>query len=60
MEIKLVCSNCNREKNEMARIQIEIVDKKSKEIIEIVYGEVICLECLRVRYKQRIKLRIYV
>lgn len=56
----MICSNCHREKDEMARIQIEIVDKKSKEIVEIVYGEVICLECLGKRYKDRIKLRIYV
>jgi len=44
----------------MLRIPIEIVDKKTHEIIEIAYGEVVCTECAVVRYKERTKLRIYV
>lgn len=56
----MVCSNCNLEKEDFARIKIEIVDKKTKEIIEVVYGEIICISCLKKRYKDRTKIRIYV
>jgi hypothetical protein len=56
----MVCGGCNREKDDFARIRIEIVDKKSRETIEVCYGEILCLECLMMRYKQRDKLRIYV
>lgn len=54
------CVGCNRSKEDFARIKIEIVDKKSREILEIAYGEVLCIECLQKRYKCRDKLRIYV
>jgi hypothetical protein len=56
----MICSGCNREKDDFARIRIEIVAKKSRDILEVCYGEILCLECLVVRYKQRDKLRIYV
>jgi hypothetical protein len=56
----LRCLDCNREKEEQARIRIELVDKKSKEPIEIVYGEVVCVDCLMKRYKGKTKIRIYV
>jgi hypothetical protein len=54
------CQVCNLLKEDYARIKVEIVDKKSREIIEVMYGEVICIECLRKRYKDRTKVRIYV
>lgn len=54
------CSNCNLEKEDYARIKVEIVDKKSREIIESLYGEVICVDCLKKRYKERTKVRVYV
>jgi len=54
------CVSCNCEKEDFARIKIEVVDKKSREILEIAYGEVLCIECLQKRYKCRDKLRIYV
>ena len=54
------CSSCNCDREDFARIRIETVDKKSREIIEVVYGEPICIYCLRKRYKDREKLRIYV
>jgi len=56
----LRCTGCNRIKEDFARIRIEIVSKKSREIIEVAYGEVLCLDCLVERYKSRDKLRIYV
>jgi hypothetical protein len=56
----MFCSNCNLEKEDYARMKVEIVDKKSKEIIEIMYGEIICIECLRKRYKERNRVRVYV
>jgi ribosomal protein L34E len=54
------CPDCNEIKDEILRIPIELVDKKTKEIIEVSYGEVICIECFNKRYKGRTKLRIYV
>ena len=54
------CPDCNEIKDEMLRIPIEIVDKKTKEVIEVAYGEVICTSCFPKRYKDRMKLRIYV
>jgi hypothetical protein len=54
------CSNCNLEKEDYARIKVEIIDKKSREIIETMYGEVICVECIKKRYKERQKIRVYV
>jgi hypothetical protein len=56
----LRCPDCKEIKDAMIRIPIEIVDKKSHEIIEIVYGEIICVECAIKRYKNRTKIRIYV
>jgi len=54
------CPICNLPKESYARIIVEIVDKKSREIIEVIYGEIICIDCLMKRYKQRTKLRLYV
>lgn len=54
------CSNCNLEKEDYARIKVEIIDKKSREVIETMYGEVICVECIKKRYKERQKIRVYV
>ena len=54
------CADCKEIKDEILRIPIEIVDKKTKEIIEVAYGEIICSECFHIRYKGRTKLRIYV
>ncbi|MDD5650223.1 MAG: hypothetical protein PHF86_07405 [Candidatus Nanoarchaeia archaeon] len=54
------CPICNLEKEDHARIRIEILDKKSKEIIEVSYGEIICIDCLKKRYKDRTKIRVYV
>jgi hypothetical protein len=56
----LRCPDCNEIKDAMIRIVIELVDKKSKEIIEVTYGEIVCTDCFQVRYKGRTKLRIYV
>jgi hypothetical protein len=56
----MYCSNCNVSKEDYARIKVEIVDKKTREIIEVLYGEVICIECLKKRYKDRTKIRVYV
>lgn len=56
----MLCVNCNLPKEDYARIKVEIVDKKSKEIIEVCYGEVICIDCLKKRYKERNKIRVYV
>jgi hypothetical protein len=60
MEMKMICINCNLEKEDYARIKVEIVDKKTKEIIEVMYGEIICIDCLKKRYKERPKIRVYV
>lgn len=54
------CSSCNLEKDDYARIKVEIIDKKTREVIESMYGEIICVECLKKRYKERLKVRIYV
>jgi len=54
------CSSCNLEKEDYARIKVETVDKKTRETIETLYGEVICIECLKRRYKDRMKIRVYV
>ena len=54
------CPNCNLKKEDYARMRIEIVDKKTKEIIEVAYGEVLCIECLKKRYKDRLRIRVYV
>jgi hypothetical protein len=56
----LRCPDCNKLQDNLLRISIEVVDKHSKEIIEVVYGEVVCIECFKKRYKDRTKLRIYV
>jgi ribosomal protein L34E len=54
------CPDCNEIKDEILRVPIEIVDKASHEIIEVAYGEIICVYCFQKRYKGRTKLRIYV
>jgi len=54
-----LCPECHCKKEDFARIKVEIVDKKSREIIEVIYGEIICLDCLRKRYKEKNRLRIY-
>lgn len=54
------CTSCNCIKEDFARIRIEMVDKKTREIHEVAYGEVICIDCLKKRYKDRNRLRIYV
>jgi ribosomal protein L34E len=56
----MLCASCNLPKEDYARIKVEIVDKKSKEIIEVTYGEIICIDCLKKRYHERIKIRVYV
>jgi len=56
----MFCSSCNIDKDDYARIRVEIVDKRSKEILEVLYGEIICLDCLIKRYKGRTKIRVYV
>ncbi len=56
----MLCSNCNLPKEDFARIKVEIVDKKTREIIEVLYGEVICIDCLKKRYKDRNQVRVYV
>lgn len=58
--MNLRCPDCNEIKDVMRRIPIEIVDKKTKEIIEVAYGEVVCTDCFVHRYKDRTKLTIYV
>jgi hypothetical protein len=54
------CPSCNRDREDYARIRIEIVDKKSREILEVAFGEILCVECIQKRYKSRDRLRIYV
>ena len=54
------CPDCKQIKDQVLRIPIEIVDKKTKEVIEVSYGEIICIGCFSIRYKDRTKLRIYV
>lgn len=54
------CPDCNEIKDVVRRIPIEIVDKKTKEVIEVAYGEIICTDCFPKRYKDRTKLRLYV
>lgn len=54
------CPDCHQLRDDLIRISIEIVDKHSKEVIEIAYGEVVCIDCFKKRYKDRTKLRIYV
>ena len=54
------CPDCHCEKDDLARIRVEIVEKKSKEIIEVLYGEILCVSCLMKRYKSRTKIRVYV
>jgi hypothetical protein len=54
------CPDCHLLKDDYARIQVEIVDKKTRETIETLYGEVICIDCLKKRYKDRMKIRVYV
>lgn len=56
----MYCVNCNMQKEDYARIKVEIVDKKSREVIEAIYGEIVCIECLKKRYKDRNKIRVYV
>lgn len=56
----LRCPDCNEIKDAMLRIPIELVDKKSHEIIEIAYGEVVCSDCFLKRYKDRTKIRVYI
>jgi len=48
------------QKDDYARMKVEVVDKKTKEIIEVMYGEVICIDCLKKRYNDRKKIRVYV
>lgn len=54
------CPICRLEKDDLARIKVEIVEKKSREIIEVLYGEITCVECMLKKYKGRVKLRLYV
>jgi len=54
------CPDCNEIKDAMRRIPIELVDKKTKEIIEIAYGDVMCTDCFPIRYKGRTKIRVYI
>ena len=54
------CADCNEIKDSMMRIPIELVDKKSHEVIEIAYGEIICTDCFPLRYKDRTKIRVYI
>ena len=42
------CAECKEIKDIVRRIPIELVDKKSKEIIEIAYGDIVCLDCFKV------------
>lgn len=53
------CPECHCQKEDFARIRVEIVDKKSREITEVLYGELICVDCLMKRYKSKTKLRLY-
>jgi hypothetical protein len=53
------CPECHCPKEDYARIRVEIVDKKSREVIETLYGELICIDCLMKRYKSKTKLRLY-
>jgi ribosomal protein L34E len=54
------CPDCKQIKDSMTRIPIELVDKKTHEIIEIAYGDIICIECFPKRYKDRTKIRVYI
>lgn len=54
------CQECNMERDDFSRMRVEIVDKKTREIIEIVFCEVLCVSCIQKRYKNRERLRIYV
>jgi hypothetical protein len=54
------CPECNRIKDEFARIRIEVIDKKTRNAIDVIYGRAMCLDCLVVKYKTRDKLRIYI
>jgi len=47
-------------KEDFARIVVEIVDKKTRQAKEFLYGEIICMDCLETRYKGKTKLRLYV
>lgn len=54
------CPDCGLLKDDLARIKVQTVDKKSKEVIETLYGEITCIECLKKRYKGRLVVRVYV
>ena len=56
----MLCPDCHLQKEDVARIRIEIIDKKSREIIEVAYGEVLCIDCIKKRYKERARIRVYV
>lgn len=54
------CVNCNSIKEDFARIRVEIVDKKTRDIIDVVYGSVMCIQCLEKKYKTRDRIRVYI
>jgi len=54
------CPDCGLEKEDLARIKVETVDKHSREVIEVFYGEIVCIDCLTKRYKGRTTVRVYV
>ena len=56
----LRCAECKQIKDSMLRMPVELVDKKSKEIIEITYCDVVCTDCFYKRYKSRTKIRVYI
>jgi hypothetical protein len=57
---KSKCLNCLKFKDDFAVIPVEIVDKKTKEIIERLYTSELCLDCLNKVYKGRQLIRVYV
>jgi len=57
---KYKCPSCNKNVDETIRIRIEIVDKKTKAISEVIYGEILCFYCFNLRYKGRTKVRVYI
>ena len=59
MAILELCPECHCRKEDFARIKVEIVHKKTREIIEVMYGEILCLDCLKKRYKGKNRLRLY-
>jgi len=54
------CAACGKIKDTVLRMPVELVDKKTREVIEIAYCDIVCTECFPRRYKGRTKIRVYI